>query len=563
MNILYSIIKINKGMLNTKGFNNVSPKEKVLLLGIDGATFDIIKPLVKNGKLPNLAYLMNEGAWGVLDSTIPPVTIPAWVSMMTGKNPGKLGMYDLLKRDGYGVQVNGYCYAQNEPVWKILNKFGIRTGILNLPGTYPPEKIDGFIVTGMLTPSKKSPFSYPLSLGADLDTTVLNYEIDVPQWQYFDEDAFIKDIYKITEKRAQAAEYLIKNIPCDFYMIVFTSSDRIHHLLWHKRNVIEAYWEELDVMIGRLLNLFGEETTVIIVSDHGFGNLEKTFFINEWLKRKGFLRAKREINERTLVKLGRLIEKFYLFLRERKLLNPVVSILRRFVSLDYLQKYTLEYLSNERLEGRVNWEKTKAFSCVHTPHFGQIYVNMEGKMGEGCVKEYEREELLKVLLKGIKDLTNPKTGKKLDVQAYLAKDVYNGPLSANAPDIVFILDGGKCEIDAKVGEPRLFADGAPLTDWKGTHTLDGVFIAKGPKIKKGLKMEKTTVFDISPTILRMFGIAHSDEMDGRVLNEIFIEDAQFSERICKKESEKEMEQPDLTEEEKALIEARLKNLGYI
>jgi predicted AlkP superfamily phosphohydrolase/phosphomutase len=175
-----------------------TPSHRVLVLGLDGATFDIIQPLIEENRIPNIKKLMENGSWGILDSTLPPVTIPAWISMMTGKNPGKLGVFDLLKREGYGVEPNGYCFTNHIPLWKHLNAYGVRTGVINIPGTYPPEEVDGFMVTGMMTPSKDSSYSYPSKLQTDLISTGLDYEIDVPPWQYFDEAIFIKDAIKVT-----------------------------------------------------------------------------------------------------------------------------------------------------------------------------------------------------------------------------------------------------------------------------------------------------------------------------------------------------------------------------
>jgi predicted AlkP superfamily phosphohydrolase/phosphomutase len=537
---------------------------QVLVLGIDGATFKLIGPMVRSGRLPNFKGLMEGGAWGVLESTIPPVTIPAWVSMMTGKNPGRLGYFDLLRRDGYGVEPNSYCYWKHAPIWQILNRHGIRTGVMNLPGTYPPEEVDGFMLTGMLTPSKRSPFIYPATLGEDLNTKVKDYEIDVPQWQYFDQDEFVKVLYKVTEKRKQAAEYLINNIPCEFYMIVFTGSDRIQHVLWDQEDIVEAYWEELDRVVGRIMGIFGEDTTVFVVSDHGFGPLERTFFVNEWLRKKRFLRVKREMNERALVKLGRFVERLYHFLGERKLVRPIMGLLSKFVGLDWILKHTYEYLSSERLEGRVNWRKTRAFSCIHTPHFGQIYINVEGRMREGCVPEDERDHLRNEIMKELEKFSGSRRGRMPKVEAYRAEDVYSGPHLDEAPDIVFILDDGRCEVDAKVGEGRLIAEGAPLTGWKGTHTMDGVFIAKGPDIKPGFRVEKASIIDVAPTILQVFGVPPQQEMDGRILDEIFTEKATFPEVEAQQASgERREEAVELDDEEKALIEARLRNLGYI
>lgn len=539
-------------------------KRRVLVLGLDGATFNIIEPMVRRGRLPNLARLMSEGAFGVLESTIPPVTIPAWPSMMTGKNPGKLGYYDFLRREGYSVEPNGYCYEGHAPLWQILNRYGVKTGVMNLPGTYPPDEVNGFMVSGMLTPSKRSPYSYPATLGADLDVKVQEYEIDVPQWQYFDEGVFIKDLYKMTEKRVRAAEYLIEEIPCDFYMIVFTSCDRLQHVMWDQPEVIETYWEWLDKIVGRILRFFGEETTVFVVSDHGFGPLDRTFFVNEWLRRKKLLRVKRKINERTLVKVGRLFERLYRFLFERELVRPIIGLLNRLVGFDMIQKYTYAYLSSERLEGRVNWRKTKAFSCVHTPHFGHIYVNLRGKMRRGRVSRDERQKLQDAIIKELKGLPDSDGGGGLQVEAYRAEDIYSGPHIEKAPDIVFLLDGGKCELDAKVGEDRIFTKGASFTGWKGTHTIDGVFIARGPGIKPGHRLEKATIFDVAPTVLRVFGIPHQQEMDGKALEEIFSEDAVFPDLETVEAPERDKKKgAGLSEEEKELIEARLRKLGYI
>jgi predicted AlkP superfamily phosphohydrolase/phosphomutase len=541
-----------------------TPRRRVLVLGLDGATFDIIRPLSEAGRLPNLARLMDEGAWGVLDSTLPPVTIPAWISMMTGMNPGRLGLFDLLKRDGYGVEPNGYCFASHAPIWKILNSYGVRTGMINIPGTYPPEEVDGFMVTGMMTPSKESAYSFPSKLQTDLGESGLDYEIDLPSWQYFEERAFYKDAIKVTEKRGRAAKYLMEHIPCDFYMVVFTSPDRIHHLLWDKRETVEDYWEELDRVLGGLLDAVGDETTVYVVSDHGFGPLERTFFVNEWLRRNGFLRAKRKINERAIVKLGRIAERLYRFLGERELLKPVAGVLFKVVGIERLQRYTYTYLSNARLEGRVNWSKTKAFSSVHTPHFGQIYLNTEGKMLEGCVQENERDELVSALIEKLRVLKDPRTGASVNVEVYSSRDVYTGPHLDEAPEIIFMLDGGRCEIDAKVGEERLFVEGAPLTGWKGTHTRDGIFIARGPEVRQGFRVEKASILDVAPTLLYSFGIPMQDEMDGRVLDEIFKDASGFSERSAVKPMmDGETDVSSFDDEEKALIEERLRKLGYI
>jgi predicted AlkP superfamily phosphohydrolase/phosphomutase len=233
------------------------------------------------------------------------------------------------------------------------------------------------------------------------------------------------------------------------------------------------------------------------------------------------------------------------------------------VGLERLQKYTYEYLSNARLEGRVNWSKTKAFSAVHTPHFGQIYVNTVGTMKEGCVSQEQRDEVVLNLMNQLNKLKDPRTGVPVKVDVYNSQEVYLGPHSDEAPEVVFMLDGGRCEIDAKVGEERLFVDGAPLTGWQGTHTREGIFIAHGPIVKSGVKVDNASILDVTPTLLHSFGIPIQDEMDGRIINEIFRDDFEVNmKNVVKSLKEDKKDISGLDEEEKALIEERLKKLGY-
>ena len=535
---------------------------RVLVLGLDGATFDLLEPMAAEGRIPTLARLMEGGARGVLESTLPPVTIPAWVSMMTGKNPGRLGLYDLLRRVEYWVEPNESCFKESNPIWRTLNRHGLKTGILNVPGTYPPDEVDGFMITGMMTPSTSSPYAYPTELRSELNS-VHEYEIDVPPWNITEREQLVKDIYRVTQKRGDAAEYLVGEYPCDFYMIVFTASDRMHHYMWHERELVEEYWEELDGVLGRLLEHFGEETTVFVVSDHGFGTLERTFFVNEWLRTRGFLRVRRQITKRALVRVDRAVEGLYRFLGERKLISVIGNFLYKVLGFGLLKKVIYRYLSNVQLESRVNWRRTKAFSCVHTPHFGQIYINLEGKMRDGCVPEEEKEELAESIIQELKSLPKSWTGDSPEVKVHRGEDLYSGPHLEDAPDIVFILDNGRCEVDAKVGEGRLFAKGAPLSGWTGTHTRDGVFIAHGPMIKEGFRVEEASIVDVAPTVLHVFGIAPRDDMDGRVLDNIFRDGVVFPEREELGLFEEKDELEGLDDEEKALIEARLRKLGYI
>jgi predicted AlkP superfamily phosphohydrolase/phosphomutase len=555
-------------MSSSSGGEEAEPVPKVLVIGLDGAGFEILEPLMKEKRIPHIENLINKGCSGLFESTIPPVTIPAWVSMLTGKNPGKIGCFDLLKQVGYLSEPSNSCFHDNTPIWQILNKYCIKTGLMNIPGTYPPETVDGFIVTGMMTPSKHSEYSYPVTLSSELEKNITDYEIDVPQWHYFDEDRFLKDLYKVTENRKNAAEYLVDKLPCDFYMLVFTSSDRLQHVLWNKPNIIEDYWENLDKTIGTLIEKF-ENSTIFIVSDHGFGPLNQTFHVNEWLSEKGYLKRKKDIDRsmRARAKLGRFFETFYRSIGKRiPFIDSLLRKIQELVGHDTLQKAAYSYLSKDRLGNLVNWEKTKAFAGVHSPHFGQIYVNLEEKMEYGCVPIEEYENVRNSIIHDLREICDPKTGEKIKIKVFKSEELYNGDFLKNAPDIVFLMENGTVEIDAKLGFRKIFEKGNPFTGWTGTHTLNGVFIAKGPNIFHGEKLEKTNILDLTPTILKIYGIPVPEDMDGTPINDIFIDE--FKQRKILVQEDK-IEQPEehdekgLTEDEKSLIEERLRALGYI
>jgi predicted AlkP superfamily phosphohydrolase/phosphomutase len=539
----------------------------VLVIGLDGASFEILHPLMKEGRLPNLARLVSEGSSGIFESTIPPVTIPAWVSMLTSKNPGKIGCFDLLKQVGYLSEPNNSCFRDKAPLWQILNKYGIRTGLMNIPGTYPPEALDGFVVTGMLTPSKNSDYSYPNNLSTELENKIHDYQIDAPQWQYFDEDRFVKDLYKVTEKREEAAEYLVDKFPCDFYMLVFTSSDRLQHVLWDKPKVINEYWENLDKILGKLFKKF-ENSTIFIVSDHGFGPLKQTFYVNEWLSDKGYLEVKKDINLSLKLKIGRIFEEVYRWVgKKTPSIDSLLKKIQELVGHDKLQKVAYSYLSNDRLGNRVIWKNTQAFAGLHSPHFGHIYVNLEHKMEQGCVSQEQYELVRTSVIEELKKIRNPKTGNKINIEIFKTEEIYSGDFIGKAPDIVFIMENGTFEINAKVGIKKIFEDGNPFTGWTGTHTLNGVFMVKGPNIMSGVNLKKSSIMDLVPTILKIYGIPLLDDMDGRPLLEIFEKDFEDKKpRVLVKSDDElsgENEETVLTAEEKSLIEERLRALGYI
>lgn len=540
---------------------------RLFVIGIDGATFEVLSPLIRKEVLPNLAEVLRKGSYGELESTIPPVTIPAWVSMVTGKNPGKLGLFDLLKRrpEDYRVVPAEIRSWEHPPFWAILNRHGISTGLMNIPGTYPPRRVEGFIVTGMFTPSERHCFTYPPELVKELNEAVSHYDIDVGQWQYFDEGRFLRDLYRVTEKRMRALMYLMKSHPCDFYMAVFTCTDRLQHVLWKRWDFLESYWIWFDGLLGEILRRFGEETTFFFVSDHGFGPIRRTFYVNEWLRRRGYLIVKRDVKTESFIEVGRAVEMLYYKLGRLKVVYPLASILNKLLGMGRLRYYTYDYLSKDRLVNWTDWAKTKAFALVHTPHYGHIYINVKGKMPQGCVDPEDYEEVREEIIEELSRLRDPSTGEAVKIRVYRREELYEGPYVNEAPDIIFVIDDFECEVDPKLGHPSIFDERASDPRWTGTHKRDGVFIAYGPDIRKGHRIEGAKIADVAPTILHFLGAPIPGDVDGRVLFEIFEEGSEAAGRppVYELPGMGVKTGPNLGEEDRKLIMERLRRLGYI
>ena len=349
---------------------------KLLILGLDGLSPELLEELVGEGLMPNLASMLEEGVFSRLRSTVPPNSCPAWPCMATGKNPGKVGIFDLLHKDGYSMRPVSSRMMRAEPIWHILSRSGIRVGVMNVPGTYPPEHVGGFMVTGMLTPSSRECL-YPRGLRRALRKSLDDYPIDLIPWGYFDDLKLIKDAISVSQKRAELAIRLLRLTRPSFLFLVFTTPDRLLHFLWRYidpsfddfwtprgeevREALKRYWRGLDALIGAIVEVFGPGLT-FVVSDHGFGPRRATFFINEWLRENGLLRLRRGLKTHVITSLARLFSSIYALMGESGLIHMVYPAATKLFGFRKLWDYTFRYFSPDRSLRFVSWAATAAFS---------------------------------------------------------------------------------------------------------------------------------------------------------------------------------------------------------
>ncbi len=518
---------------------------KVIVIGLDGADYRIIDPLIKKGRLPNLKRLIEQGAKYVLESTVPPITPIAWTSAITGKNAGKHGIFDFTKPPlhTYHPELISSNQRDAEAVWEILNREGYRTGILNIPYvTYPPEPVNGFMVAGIGTPSLKGVYTYPPELSEELRKR--GYKISLEDKTRENRDLRIKEEKRLLRIQLDTMIYLMKKYPWDFLFTVFTITDSVPHIFWdcvdpnHPKysqeksdkygKIFERIYTDVDAAIGKILEQVDlSNTYVIIMSDHGSCPLYKEFLVNNWLKKEGYLRLKEErlikrAIKTVLMKLGfskETLLKIAIQIGKEKWAYSLPSIVKKSVP------------SHEVRNWDIDWNKTKAWAhgC-----WGRIYLNLKNRQPNGKINEKDYHKLIKEITEKLYKITDPLTGKNLIKRVYTKDELYNGPHTENAADITIELE------NETIIPIETFRRGEIFSTPKkaGTHSKYGVLIITGPNIKKGVKPGTAKIIDILPTILYIFNIPLLTDFDGRPLKECFINQHPLR-YITRKDFEKE------------------------
>ncbi|MCA9979030.1 MAG: alkaline phosphatase family protein, partial [Anaerolineales bacterium] len=283
---------------------------KVLAIGLDGGTYDLLLPLVEQGIMPHMAKFLQQGSWGRLESTIPPFTGTAWSTFATGLNPGQHGILSFQKHDrfNYYEQIVDFVDANqlHNPFWHTLGEAGKRVVIVNVPVTYPPRPVNGMMITGMMTPKNASQFTYPRELAEQLgeyqiDVDFIHDEAGFRIYGLPPKEVMLSEIHHVTKTRTQACLRLLQTETWDFFTVVYTGTDRLSHFFWddlvkllaqpteHGRSPLQdgliTYFRDLDEGIGKLIAAAGPDAHILFMSDHGFGpSPTKRFYINVWLE---------------------------------------------------------------------------------------------------------------------------------------------------------------------------------------------------------------------------------------------------------------------------------------
>ena len=526
---------------------------KSVIIGLDGATFDMLDPFIEEGILPHLKNIIKEGSRCILKSTIPFYTGPAWVSMVTGVNPGKHGIFNFTKysTDSDSRRVLNSRDIRCLRIWELLNRRGLKTGMVNIPMTYPADAVDGFMIAGMMSPEKNEKVSYPSQLMDKIDDVVNDYVIDVPVIleKHKDDPVIIERLHDCLLKRGKAAEFLMKNYEVDFLMYVFITPDRLQHLFWKyldrrisfmssedtlcRDRILDCY-RLLDEIVGGIVQASSEETNLFIVSDHGFGEYKKCFHLNNWLMELGLLRLRKGAS---------LLTSFV----EVANISGIKKLLpRRFI------KRAKEAFSNI-----IDHEATRAYAADSLEQ--GIYLNLDN----GSADTYH--DVCNCIINELYKLRDPETGEKIVTEVKTRGELFSGPFVAEAPDVLINMADMGYQISNSIIHSGCIVsrENEPF----GIHKRDGIFIAHGTGIKKDNLVDQGDIVDIVPTVLHSMGLPIPAYLDGKVLDTIFTESFNNDHAVKYEEMSEyyiaKSKGDTYTDEEALLIQEKLRGLGYI
>jgi predicted AlkP superfamily phosphohydrolase/phosphomutase len=555
----------------------VSAKRKVVIFGLDGATLDLIIPWAAEGLLPTLSRLIDTGTSGSLQSTYPPITGPAWGSFMTGKSPGRHSIFEFFKRvpGTYRQVLNSFNDLDGRTLWRILSEAGYSVGVMGVPMTYPPEILNGFLISGLLTPPAARDFAYPPEILQELNSKVGRYRLRHDEkYRRSDPGPFLREQYEILENNTQSALYLMRNKPWDFFMLHLLGTDRIQHEFWHVLdsnhpqhdpkerqrlgNVVLKFYQAVDASLGRILDALDDTTVVFVVSDHGFGPIHKFININVWLLKQGYLHLKRTPDTAIRYGLFRIgfnyarVGRWILKLGIGKAAKRVGRARRE----DWQRRVFLSFHD-------VDWSRTRAFSMGN---YGQIYINLKGREKHGIISPgAQYRNVISVLSRSLMSLQDPETGEQIVQRIHKPIELYSGPYSNRAPDLMFdTREQYKAFGLTDFSSPHVFE---PVYGSTGHHRLHGVLIAHGKGvIRTKSSINGARIEDITPTVLYLMGHEISSAMDGNVLLDLFQPDFVRSHQVLYQQDDDQGERTNpeaYSEEDEAVLRDWLRSLGYV
>jgi predicted AlkP superfamily phosphohydrolase/phosphomutase len=435
-------------------------------------------------EMPNLSNLRNAGVWGPLKSCEPPITVPAWASMLSSKNPGRLGFYGFRNRADHSydkLTIATSTVVKEDRVWDILSRTGKETILVSVPQTYPPRPLRGCMISCFLTPDATHQYTYPPEFKSEVEAVVGEYIFDVTDFRSDNKDNILHQIHTMTAKRFQLAQHLLRTKPWDFFMMVEIGVDRMHHAFWkymdtthHKhepgnryQNAIRDYYRFVDREMGALLRCVPDDTVVLVVSDHGAQKMEGGICVNEWLMQNNYL----------------------------KLLEPPIGAM-------------------PLARAKVNWRETTAWG--EGGYYARIFLNVKGREPQGLIDPDKYESTRSTMIQRLEALGDEK-GRPIGTRVYRAEDLYPETRGI-APDLIAYFGNLAWRSVGTVGSGKIHTFENDTGPDDANHAPHGIFVMNDRKRPiAGFQRNDLQLMDVAPTILRLLEVPVPDDMEGKVV----------------------------------------------
>lgn len=465
-------------------FRRKSRDRKVIIAGLDCAEPSLVFERWRD-ELPAFRTLMEQGAYGRLTSTIPAITVPAWSSMFSGKDPGTLGFYGFRNRANYTYhQMNiATSAAVREPrIWELAGKAGRQSVIVGVPQTYPVPAVNGHLVSDFLTPSTvRNQYTFPEGLKNEIERLLGRpYRVDVENFRTDDKDDLLQRIWDVTEDHFRVVRYLMREKPWDLFAFVEIGVDRMHHGFWkyhdsthpkHERgNRFERatleYYRYLDEQMKHILEAMDDDTVLLVVSDHGAQAMEGGFCINEWLRERGYLVLKDEPEGDGRVPF-------------------------------------------ERVE--VDWQKTRAWGAGG--YYGRLFINVEGREPSGAVPQDGYEDFRERLIEELTGTPGP-DGEPMGTVCYKPEDIYQTVRNI-PPDVIVYFGNLRWRSVGSFGHGGVYTFENDIGPDDANHAQDGLVIIFDPRAPRWGTPLEAHCMDIAPTVLKLMGLPVPEDVQGK------------------------------------------------
>jgi predicted AlkP superfamily phosphohydrolase/phosphomutase len=554
-------------------------RRRVCVIGLDGASPDLMTTWVKDGKLPTFERLMREGAFGRLESVPNQRSAAAWTSFMTGRNPGRHGIYEFYEyaSDRRRIRFLNGGDKDGPSIWSLLSDRGRPVGVMNVPMTYPAERVNGFVIAGLDAPGRRSRgFTHPPELLEELERGFGEYILEPGLTGLIVAgklEGALQALWTELDQKAAIVKHLMKEKEWDLFVTVFRSLDAAQHCFWKYMDpahpafdseeaqsygdTIEKTYRRIDRYVGEVLEGLGEDTSLLIVSDHGFGPKHSaTNQLNRWLEANGFLKYKKQsIKVSLLAKAHRAVVGG----TPRKVKEVLARIL----------PFVRKVVQYELCFSRIDWARTLAYSDTLFPN---IWVNSrkDGPLGRKSAGTAYRKAV-DALKEKLADCRDSVTGERVVERVFEREEIYHGEHAARAPDLLVrwhegIRINGLAGVERKDAQPDTHVVMENPDVISGDHRLHGVLFARGEPIKRGFVMEGARLVDVAPTILYLLDEALPGDMDGKVLGGLFDESFLSENEIRFSDGTGERQGPErgsYTEEEARAMKERRRAVGYL